>query len=332
MSRQLPALGALKTFEAAARHLSFTKAAEELGVTPAAVSHQVRTLEDQLGLRLFGRTSRVVQLTQAGSILLAGVGEALDGIGRTIARLRGMDDHPRLTVSSSPSLAAKWLVPRLHRFLQAHPDTDIRVEVSNRLVDFAHEEVDLAIRFGRGDYPGLRVERLFDETIFPVCSPRLLKGRVPLRQPRDLRHHTLIHVDWQAQGATWPDWRMWMLAAGLAELDGTRGLHFSQTSLALQAAIDGQGVALAESTLAADDLASGRLTRPFDLSLKGPAEFAYFALSPPAIAERPLVRAFREWTIREAAETKVAARTRRRKARMASNHDPGSPVAAPRPT
>jgi LysR family transcriptional regulator, glycine cleavage system transcriptional activator len=316
MSRQLPALGALKTFEAAARHLSFTKAAGELGVTPAAVSHQVRTLEDQLGLRLFSRTSRVVQLTHAGSILLAGVGEALEGIGRTVARLR-IDDRPRLTVSCSPSLAAKWLVPRLHRFLEAHPDTDIRVEVSNRLVDFTQEEADLAIRFGRGEYPGLRVDRLFDETIFPVCSPRLLKGRMPLRQPRDLRHHTLIHVEWQAQGATWPDWRMWMLAAGLADLDATRGLHFSQSSLALQAAIDGQGVALVESTLAADDLASGRITRPFDLSLKGPAEFAYFALSPPALAERPLVKAFREWVIREAAATKVAARTRRRQARAA---------------
>jgi LysR family glycine cleavage system transcriptional activator len=315
MSRQLPALGALRTFEAAARHLSFTLAAEELGVTPAAVSHQVRSLEGQLGLKLFSRTSRVVQLTEAGGILLAGATEALDGLARCVARLRGMDDRPRLTVSSSPSLAAKWLVPRLHRFLQAHPDTDIRVEVSNRLVDFAQEEVALAIRFGRGEYPGLSVDRLFDETIFPVCSPRLLKGRRPLREPSDLRHHTLIHVEWQAQGATWPDWRMWMLAAGLPDLDATRGLHFSQTSLALQAAIDGHGVALGESTLAADDLASGRLMRPFELSLKGPAEFAYFALSPPAIAERPLVKAFREWVIREAADTKIAARTRRRKPR-----------------
>ncbi|MEA2780420.1 MAG: LysR family transcriptional regulator, glycine cleavage system transcriptional activator [Rhodospirillaceae bacterium] len=305
MTRQLPGLGALKTFEAAARLLSFTKAAEELGVTPAAVSYQMRALEDQLGIRLFNRSSRVVQLTQAGGVLQLGVSEALDGIGRTIARLRGMDARPRLTVSSSPSLAAKWLVPRLPRFLQLYPDTDVRVEVSNRLVDFAQEEVDLAIRFGRGEYPGLRVHRLFDETIFPVCSPKLLDGSPPLTQPRDLRHHMLIHVEWQALGATWPDWRMWMLAAGLGDLDATHGLHFSQTSLALQAAIDGQGVALVESTLAADDLASRRLVRPFELSLKGPAEFAYFALSPPATAERPLVKAFREWTIREAAETKI---------------------------
>jgi len=244
MTRQLPGLGALKSFEAAARLLSFSRAAEELGVTPAAVSYQMRSLEDQLGVELFRRTSRVVELTEPGRMLLAGVGEALDGIARTIARLRGADGRPRLTATTSPSFAAKWLVPRLHRFLELHPDADVRVDVSDRLVDLPREEVDVGVRFGRGQYPGLKVDRLFEETIFPVCSPKLIAGRRPLREPRDLRHHTLIHVDWQDQWATWPDWRMWLLAAGLRDLDPQRGLHFTQTAIALQAAIDGQGVAL----------------------------------------------------------------------------------------
>jgi LysR family glycine cleavage system transcriptional activator len=301
MTRQLPGLGALKSFEAAARLLSFTRAAEELGVTPAAVSYQMRSLENQLGIELFRRTSRVVELTEAGRTLLTGVGEALDGIAWTVARLRGTEGRPRLTATTSPSFAAKWLVPRLHRFLERHPDADVRVDVSDRLVDLSHEEVDLAVRFGNGRYPGLRVDRLFEETIFPVCSPKLLTGRRPLKQPRDLRHHTLIHVEWQAQWATWPDWRMWLLAAGLRDLDPQRGLHFTQTAIALQAAIDGQGIALSESTLVADDLASGRLVRPFEMSIRGPAEFAYYALTSPG-ETRPLVKAFRDWIVAEAGQ------------------------------
>jgi LysR family glycine cleavage system transcriptional activator len=304
MARHLPGLGALKSFEAAARLLSFTRAADELGVTPAAVSYQMRALEDQLGIKLFQRTSRVVELTEAGRVLLTGVGEALDGIGRTVARLRGTEGRPRLTATTSPSFAAKWLVPRLHRFLERFPDADVRIDVSDRLVDLSHEEVDLAVRFGNGKYPGLRVDRLFEETIFPVCSPKLLAGRRPLKQPRDLRHHTLIHVDWQAQWATWPDWRMWLLAAGLRDLDPQRGLHFTQTAIALQAAIDGQGVALCESTLVADDLASGRLVRPFEMSIRGPAEFAYYALTSP-VETRPLVKAFRDWIVAEAGQMKA---------------------------
>jgi LysR family transcriptional regulator, glycine cleavage system transcriptional activator len=304
MARHLPGLGALKSFEAAARLLSFTRAADELGVTPAAVSYRMRALEDQLGVKLFQRTSRVVELTEAGRVLLTGVGEALDGIGRTVARLRGTEGRPRLTATTSPSFAAKWLVPRLHRFLQRYPDADVRIDVSDRLVDLSHEEIDLGVRFGKGDYPGLRVDRLFDETVFPVCSPKLLAGRRPLKQPRDLRHHTLIHVDWQAQWATWPDWHMWFLAAGLRDLDPQHGLHFTQTALALQAAIDGQGVALCESTLVADDLASGRLARPFEMSIKGPAEFAYYALTSPG-ETRPLVKAFREWIVAEAGQMKA---------------------------
>lgn len=304
MARQLPGLGALKSFEAAARLGSFSRAAEELGVTPAAVSYRVRDLEDQLAVQLFQRTSRVVELTEAGRTLLAGVSEALDGIARTLTRLRSTDSRPRLTATTSPSFASKWLVPRLHRFLERYPDADVRIDVSDRLVDLNNEEIDIGVRFGQGQYPGLRAERLFDEIVFPVCSPKLLAGRRPLKQPRDLRHHTLIHVDWQAAFASWPDWRMWLLAAGLRDLDAQRGLHFTQTSLAIQAAIDEQGVALAESTLVADDLASGRLVRPFEMSIRGPAEFAYYALTSPN-ESRPLVKAFRDWIVAEASQMKA---------------------------
>jgi LysR family glycine cleavage system transcriptional activator len=215
-------------------------------------------------------------------------------------------------VTSSPSFAAKWLVPRLDRFLLRYPQTDVRIEVSQRLIDFAHEDVDIGIRFGNGNYPGLRTDRLFEDTMFPVCSPKLLKGAHPLRHPRDLRRHTLIHVDWNAQGEIWPNWEMWLRAAGVhKEAGGARGIHFTQTDLAIQAAIDGQGVALGDSTLAADDLASGRLVRPFELSLKGPSQFAYYLVCPETTAELPLVRAFREWILAEAAQMKNAAGSRR---------------------
>lgn len=300
MATALPGLNLMRTFEVAGRLSSFTKAAGELHVTPAAVSYQMRALEDQLGMKLFKRTSRVVRLTPAGEILLAGVGEALDGIGRALSRIGSMDGRPQLNVTTSPSFAAKWLVPRLHDFLQRYPDADVRMNVSEGVIDLSRGEADLAVRFGNGNYPGLQVDRLFEETIFPVCSPKLLQGKHPLRQPRGLKHHTLIHVEWRAQGATWPDWRMWLLAAGIRDLDPMRGLRFTQTSLALQAAIDGQGVALTESTLVADDLASGRLVRPFTLTIKGPAQFAYYALTTAAGAERPLVRAFRQWLVDQA--------------------------------
>jgi LysR family glycine cleavage system transcriptional activator len=301
MRRQLPALGALRTFEAAARHLSFTRAADELAVTPAAVSHLVRELEGQLQVKLFQRTSRVVRLTDAGEILREAVAEALDGIGAAMTRLREVDGRPCVKVTAAPSFGAKWLVPRLDRFLARVSNVDVCVDVSARSVDFAREDMHIGIRFGSGNYPGLCVDRLFAETVVPVCSPKLMQGRDPLRLPQDLRHHTLIHVDWKALGETWPTWQMWMRAAGVPDVDGPRGIWFGLGSLAIQAAIDGQGVALADSSLITADLAAGRLVRPFDLSLKTPPQFAYYIVSPPHIAEQPLVKAFRDWLIEEAA-------------------------------
>jgi LysR family transcriptional regulator, glycine cleavage system transcriptional activator len=305
MARAIPGLTTLRTLEAAGRLLSFTRAANELGVTPAAISHQIREMEDQLGTRLFARTSRSMRLTDAGAILHDAVSEALETVSRAVNRLKKSEGKPQLRVAASPSIAAKWLVPRLDRFLDLVPDADVRMEVSQFTSDFAREEVDIAIRFGNGDYPGLRVDRLFYETIFPVCSPRLFKSKKPLKAPRDLLQHNLIHVDWDAQGATWPNWRMWMLAAGIGDFNEGRGLHFSQTALAVQAAIDGHGVALSESSLVADDLAAGRLVQPFRMAIKGPPRFAYYVISPLETADEPMVKTFREWVLKEAAATVV---------------------------
>jgi LysR family transcriptional regulator, glycine cleavage system transcriptional activator len=304
---RIPGLGALRTLEAAGRLMSFTKAASELGVTPAAVSHQIREFEDHLGCRLFERTSRKMRHTPAGQSLHEAVSEALGTISRAVARVQRSGDKQRLRVTASPSITAKWLVPRLDRFLEIVPDADVRIDVSQMPLDFARDDIDIAIRFGNGAYLGMKIDRLFEETVFPVCSPALLSGSHPLREPKDLLHHTLIHVDWEDQGL-WPNWRMWMLAAGIKDFNDQRGLHFSVTSLAIQAAVDGHGVALGDSTLVADDLSAGRLVQPFDMALKGPPQFAYYVVSPIETAEEPMVRAFRDWVLSEAARTSPPSR------------------------
>jgi LysR family glycine cleavage system transcriptional activator len=295
--QRMPGLPHLRVFEAAARHLSFSRAADELGVTPAAVSSQIRLLEDQVGVQLFWRTSRTVRLTGPGQTLFTGVAEAFATLGRAFERIGG-DASTTLGVTMSASFAAKWLVPRLDSFRQLHPGIDLRIEVSDEVIDFASSDAQVAVRFGDGHYPGLRADRLFEEFVFPVCSPGLLNGAKPLRVPSDLKHHTLIHLDWQARGETWPDWRMWLLAAGAKDVDPSHGIRLSLFSLVSQAAIAGQGVALGNTSLVGDDLASGRLIKPFDLSLKAPA-FAYYVVSPVAVAERPLVAAFRTWVLTE---------------------------------
>ena len=301
--RFLPGTGSLKVFEAAGRHLNFTRAAQELNVTPAAISHQIKELEDQIGQRLIERTSRSMRLTDAGHILHAAVGDALAGLNRALLRLDKSRDQARLRVSASTSIAAKWLVPRLDDYMKLHPGIEIQLDVSDRVRDFDRDDIDAAIRFGNGNYPDARADRLFDNTIFPVCSPALLASKRPLKQPRDLLQHRLIHVEWSGQGITWPNWRMWMLAAGVADFNETRGLHLDNSSLALQAAIEGQGVALGDSSLVSDDLAAGRLVQPFALTIKGPPQFAYYVISPAATQDDTLIRSFREWILGEAART-----------------------------
>jgi LysR family glycine cleavage system transcriptional activator len=308
MVRHIPGLQALKAFDASARHLSFSRAAAELNVTPAAISHQIKELEDQIGVTLFQRTSRHMQLTRQGAVLKSAVADALDGLTQALHKLRQAENPKQIRVTASPSIAAKWLVPRLDKFLEAVPGADVRIEATSSVLDLDRDEVDAAIRFGEGLHPGLQVDKLFSDTVFPVCSPALLAGNKPLREPRDLLNFTLIHLDYEAQGAVWPNWRMWMLAAGVTDFNDSRGLHFSQTSLAVQAAIDGHGVALGDSTLVADDIAQGRLIKPFELALKSPTQFAYHLITRKDMGGRPIVKAFRNWVLEEALATGTSAK------------------------
>ncbi len=294
MARRLPPLNALRAFEAAARHLSFTKAADELNVTQAAISHQVKALEERLGVVLFRRLNRALLLTDAGQGFLPPLREAFDQMAAATERLRVDDSRGVLTLTTLPSIAARWLVPRLGRFREAHPDIDLRIDASQHLTDFVRENVDIALRYGGGEWDGMRADRLMTEDFFPVCSPRLLDSDPPLREPADILHHTLLHDNSPT------DWTMWFLAAGIEGGDPTRGPAFTDSSLVLQAAAEGQGVALGRGVLAAADLEAGRLVRPFDLSLE--AKYAYYLVCPQATAESPKIASFRAWLLAETKE------------------------------
>jgi len=296
MTRPLPPLNALRAFESAARHLSFTKAAVELNVTPAAVGHQVKALEELLEVPLFRRLTRALRLTDAGQAALPTISLGFDKLAQGVEQMRAHCESGVLTISVSPSFGAMWLVPRLERFRIRHPDIEIRLDGTDRLVDVARDEVDVALRYGPGGYDGVQVDWLFKQVNTPVCSPALLRGKHPLRQPEDLRHHTLLHVEWKEAEATW---RMWLLAAGLHDIVPTRGPRFTMESMAVQAALDGHGVALIGDILVADHLAAGRLVRPFDPSLSTPLKFSYYLLSAKDSAAQPKVAAFRDWLLEE---------------------------------
>jgi len=297
MPRSLPPLTALRAFEAAARHLSFTRAAAELHVTPAAVSHQVKGLEALLGVTLFRRVTRALRLTDAGQAALPTLTQGFDTLAKGVEQMRAHCERGVLTISISPSFGAMWLVPRLERFRSRHPEIEIRIDGTDRLVDVARGDADVAVRYGPGGYDGVRVDFLFNQVNTPVCSPALLAGRHPLHHPDDLRHHTLLHIDWKDAEASW---RMWLLAAGLHDIDPARGPHFTMETMAVQAALDGQGVALVGDVLVADDLAAGRLVRAFDPSLSTPLSFSHYLLSAEAGADQPKVIAFRDWLLEEA--------------------------------
>lgn len=296
MAERLPPLTAVRYFECAARHLSFTKAAQELNVTHSAISHQIRALEEWLGEPLFRRLNRSLVLTEAGQLFLKPVREAFDKLAEATRLLKARDGSGSLTVSTMPSLAAKWLVPRLRSFRERHPDIEVRISATEQLVDFSRDDVDLALRYGRGDWPNVTVEKLLSESLYPVCSPKLLDGPMPLRKPEDLLQHQLLwDYDWRSDM-----WERWLDAAGIKGAKTRRPLSFNFSSLMLQAAVDGLGVALSQSVLAAEDLAAGRLVRPFDISL--PAEFAYYVVYPPASAKRAKVTAFRNWLFEQAGD------------------------------
>ncbi|WP_164662113.1 transcriptional regulator GcvA [Tropicibacter sp. Alg240-R139] len=300
MTRHLPPLNALRAFEAAARHLSFKAAADELNVTPAAVSHQVKALEGLLGAPLFFRLTRALRLTEAGQTALPALSEGFDKLAEGMQQMREFGHSNVLSVSVSPSFGSMWLVPRLDRFHRKHPDIEIRIDGTDRIVDVAGGEFDVAVRYGPGGYKGVEVDYLFSQLNTPVCSPALMEGENALLQPKNLAHHTLLHIDWKDAEASW---RMWLLAAGLRDIDPTRGPHFTQENMAVQAALDGQGVALVGDRLVADHLAKGQLVCPFGPDLKTPLKFAYYLLSSRAKITDTKVSAFRNWLIEEATLT-----------------------------
>lgn len=294
MTASLPSLNGLRAFEAAARHLSFTKAATELHVTQTAISHQIRRLEEQLGVKLFQRQTRALALTPDAQAFLPEVSAAFADLHAATERLLRPRRQRILTVSTLPTLGAKWLVPRLPSFQEAHPGIEVRISTSTRMADLARDGVDLAIRFGRGVWPGLRADWLMAEGIFPVCSPALLRGPIPLRTPADLAQHTLLHVDYQRD-----EWQLWLTAAGVAAPQtrnlSQRGLTFDLAFMALQAAMDGLGVAIGHRSYVEADLAAGRLVAPFELSL--PSEAGFYVVCLEAMADVPDIQVFRSWLL-----------------------------------
>jgi LysR family transcriptional regulator, glycine cleavage system transcriptional activator len=295
MRRRLPPLNSLRAFEVVSRHDNFRGAAKELHVTAAAVSQQVKTLEDHLGRKLLRRRGGGYSLTPEA---LAGLKYLRDGFEQLSSAVATMSSSGQrvLTVSAVPSLAAEWLVPRLHRFREQYPGVDILLHASEELVDLEHSRVDLGIRYGSGNYPGLTSERLFVDEIFPVYSP--VKGRASLKKPSDLRGQPLIHTDWTPERGQWPGWTEWVRAAGVTGVDVTKGLRFSDGALVIQAALRGQGVALGSKALVEEHLAAGRLVRPFKLSLV--TDFAYYVVCEKARADEPDLLAFRRWLMAEA--------------------------------
>ena len=293
MRRRLPPLNALKVFEAAARSESFTRAAEELSVTQAAVSQQVKALKATLGLTLFHRERQRLVITEAGREYLAVVRDALDRIAVGTERLVQRQASGVLTVSTSPDFAAKWLVHRLDRFAEAHPGFDLRVAAAMHHVDFAREDVDLAVRHGDGNWPGLDAMRLCSERLFPVCSPKLVSGRNRVTEASDLLRFPLLRLH------DWETWSSWFDAAGVVD-PVAHGPVLNRASMLIDAAVNGQGVALARTALAAWDLINGRLVRPIDVSLR--MQKTYWIVCPRATSSVPKIKTFREWLLTEVAD------------------------------
>lgn len=300
VGRRYP-LNALRAFEAAGRHLSFVKAADELNVTAGAVSHQIKGLEEFLGVPLFRRMPQRVLLTDAGQTFLADLSECFARVDRAVERVSQSDASGTLTVSVAPAFAVKWLGPRLDRFGAANPDIDLRISANLAPIDFKQDSFDAAIRLGRGVYPGLVSVKLFDETVTPMCSPRLREGDRQLRTPDDLRHHVLLHDDSLDFDVAAPHWAEWLEAAGASAVDAKRGPHFSHPDHSLQAAIEGGGVVLGWRFLATADLEAERVIAPFDLEL--PLGLAFYLVYPESYAERPKVVAFQQWLLKELGRT-----------------------------
>src|SRR5262245_13260661 len=304
MRRPLPPLNALRAFEATARHLSFSKAAAELYVTPAALSHQIRGLEDLLGLKLFHRRARSIELTEPARRIYPGIRTGFEAIREAVDRLgRGQQDRI-LVVSATPGFTAKWLVPRLYRFLGRHPEMETRISASAAYANLISDGVDVGIRLSPGVHPDLYVEKLSDEWLLPLCSPRLFNGVAPLRAPQDLSRFPLIQVELPGVVPTWADW---LGMAGIEGIDTTRGLRLNVADHALDAASEGMGVVLAYKVVAARDIALGRLVSPFGPQIPVPGR-AYYFVCAKGQEKRAPVKAFRDWVFAEIEETHATLR------------------------
>jgi LysR family glycine cleavage system transcriptional activator len=304
MRRPMPPLNALRAFEATARHLSFSKAAAELHVTPAALSHQIRGLEEVLARKLFHRRARSIALTEEAHLIYPGIQAGFQNLREALERLERVEENNILVVSATPGLTAKWLAPRLYRFLAKHPHIDPRISASVGYANFVTDGVDVGIRLSSGAHPELHVEKLCDEWLLPVCSPRLLEGSRRLASPQDLAHFPLIQVDLPGMVPTWSDW---LSMVGVSGIDTTRGLHLNVADHALDAAAEGAGVVLAYKLVAARYLSLGRLVVPFGPELPVPGR-AYHFVCARGRERRPAIAAFRDWLVEEIEETRAALR------------------------
>lgn len=294
MTRRSVPLNGLRAFEAAARHLSFAKGADELHVTPAAISQQIRSLEDFLGQTLFIRSSRGIELSLAGKACLPHLQSAFDQIDFAVSAACTVGESRPLTIRAAPCLATKWLLPRLPEFQRAYPDIEIAISASSQIYEFRPNEMDMILRVRKGSFGGLTAERVLTESVFPVCSPQVLETN-PLDRLEDLQHHTLLHDDTMIKVETFPDWARWLDFAGVPHLAHTRGHRFSLSTLAIEATIGGRGVHLGRSPLVEPDLAEGRLVRPFDL--RYPITHDYFLIYPRESPNIGPMMAFRDWVI-----------------------------------
>jgi LysR family glycine cleavage system transcriptional activator len=299
---RLPSLNALRAFEAVSRHLSFAKAADELHVTKAAIAQQVRQLEEVVGTALVVRAGRGLQLTEAGLAGQRDLGLGFDRLTQAVRGMREASGNRLLIISCSASFAATWLVGRIGRFKTLHPDIDVLLDAGSGQADLGRTNVDAAIYWGKGDFPGLVASLLFTEDVFPVCAPALTRGPHAICGPQDLARATLLHLEWNADFSMWPDWQVWLAAAGVRNVDANRGVWFSQMSMALHAAVQGQGVALTTRAIAADEIEAGRLVAPFDTSVHTP--FGYYFLCRPDRSTTPKIVAFRNWLSFEAARSR----------------------------
>jgi LysR family transcriptional regulator, glycine cleavage system transcriptional activator len=309
MAKALPPLSSLRAFEAVARRLSFSRAAEDLNVTPGAVSQQIRLLEELLDERLFVRTRRSVALTEAGMHMLPDVQLGLETLSRAVSSKTSLSSGTTLTISVAPSFASKWLLPRLGDFSNQHPDIDLRISATVGLADFKRDKVDLAIRLGGGNYPELHAELLFGETLAPLCSPALAKAKGGLKKPDDLSKHRLLHDTSIPGDNERPSWERWLELAGAKRVFAHRGTRFNLAELAMQAAIDGAGVVLARMVLAEGDLDAGRLVMPFNAFL--PLDVSYFLVMPKGSARRYEIQCFRDWVFGARKQTELRRKTRR---------------------